>query len=95
MCRKCWQIVVILCWFNNEENQQNIQHNETDDYIGPVPAVRTAHDGIYQKRKDALRGRNISDVFQVSNKQAYYLEPQANSKKIRLGVVGFGIRVKQ
>ena len=63
--------------------------------LATVPILGAMAYGIYQKRKDALRGRNISDVFQVSNKQAYYLEPQANSKKIRSGVVGFGIRGKQ
>lgn len=48
-----------------------------------------------KKGKDALRGRNISDVFQVSNRQASYLEPQGDGKKIRIGLVGFGIRGKQ
>ena len=64
--------------------------------LATVPILGALAYGVYQKKgKDALRGRNISDVFQVSNRQASYLEPQGDGKKIRIGLVGFGIRGKQ
>ena len=63
--------------------------------LATVPILGALAYGVYQRKKEALRGRNISDVFQVSNKQAVYLEPQGDGKKIRIGLVGFGIRGKQ
>lgn len=63
--------------------------------LATVPVLGALAYGVYQKKKDALRGRNISDVFQVSGDQATFLEPEANGKQIRVGVIGFGIRGKQ
>lgn len=63
--------------------------------LATVPVLGALAYGVYQKKKDALRGRNISDVFQVSGDQATFLEPQANGAQIRIGVIGFGIRGKQ
>src|SRR5690606_35575777 len=39
--------------------------------------------------------RDISDVFQISNKNAVFLNPVQGGKQIRLGLIGFGIRGKQ
>lgn len=63
--------------------------------LATVPVLGALAYGVYQKKKDALRGRNISDVFRVSNQQATFLEPQKDGRQIRLGIIGFGIRGKQ
>lgn len=63
--------------------------------LATVPVLGALAYGVYQKKKEALRGRNISDVFQVSNQQATFLEPQKDGRQIRLGIIGFGIRGKQ
>lgn len=63
--------------------------------LATVPVLGALAYGVYQKKKEALRGRNISDVFHVSNEQAAFLEPQKDGRQIRLGIIGFGIRGKQ
>ncbi len=63
--------------------------------LATVPVIGALAYGVYKTRKNALQSRNISDVFQVSNKQAVFLEPQKDGKQIRLGIIGFGIRGKQ
>ena len=63
--------------------------------LATVPVLGALAYGVYKTRKNALQSRNISDVFQVSNKQAVFLEPQKDGKQIRLGIIGFGIRGKQ
>lgn len=63
--------------------------------LATVPVLGALAVGVYKKKKDALKDRNISDVFQLSNRQAAYLEPLDGGKEIRLGVIGFGIRGKQ
>ena len=42
-----------------------------------------------------MKDRDISDIFTLSNKQASFLEPIANGKQIRLGIIGCGLRAKQ
>ena len=44
--------------------------------LATVPVLGALAYGVYKTRKNALQSRNISDVFQVSNKQAVFLEPQ-------------------
>ncbi|MDL2221372.1 Gfo/Idh/MocA family oxidoreductase [Parabacteroides sp. OttesenSCG-928-N08] len=63
--------------------------------LATVPVLGALAYGVYQKRKEALKDRNISDVFHLSKNDAQYLEPAADGKQIRLGVIGFGIRGKQ
>ena len=63
--------------------------------LATVPVLGALAYGVYKTRKNALQSRNISDVFQVSNKQAVFLEPQKDGKQIRLDIIGFGIRGKQ
>lgn len=79
----------------SQEQMPDKGRRDTLKTLATVPILGALAYGVYQKRKDALRGRNISDVFQVSNRQASYLEPQGDGKKIRIGLVGFGIRGKQ
>ena len=47
------------------------------------------------KTRNVAQRRDISDVFQLSSKDAEFLEPMADGKTIRLGLIGFGIRGKQ
>ncbi|MEG1749718.1 MAG: Gfo/Idh/MocA family oxidoreductase, partial [Tannerellaceae bacterium] len=85
-----------------EDRKKNLEGKQPDKgrrdalkTLATVPVLGALAYGVYQKRKDALRGRNISDVFHLSNEQPSFLEPQADGKQIRLGVIGFGIRGKQ
>lgn len=63
--------------------------------LATVPVLGALAYGVYQKRKDALRGRDISDVFHVSGNSPQFIEPLKDGKQIRLGIIGFGIRGKQ
>ena len=60
----------------SQEQMPDKGRRDTLKTLATVPILGALAYGVYQKRKDALRGRNISDVFQVSNRQASYLEPQ-------------------
>ncbi len=77
------------------EHEPDKGRREVLKTLATVPVLGALAYGVYQKRKDALKDRNISDVFQLSNRQAAYLEPEQGGKQIRLGVIGFGIRGKQ
>ena len=52
--------------------------------LATVPVLGALAYGVYKTRKNALQSRNISDVFQVSNKQAVFLEPQKRSVWVSL-----------
>lgn len=78
-----------------QEQQPDKGRRDALKALATVPVLGALAYGVYQRKKEALRGRNISDVFQVSNQQASFLEPQAGGKQIRLGIIGFGIRGKQ
>ncbi|MDF9829203.1 Gfo/Idh/MocA family oxidoreductase [Parabacteroides sp. PF5-6] len=86
-----------------EKNKQSNEQGQQPDKgrrdalktLATVPVLGAMAYGVYQKRKDALRDRNISDVFSLSNRQASFLEPQPDGKQIRIGIIGFGIRGKQ
>ena len=71
----------------SQEQMPDKGRRDTLKTLATVPILGALAYGVYQKRKDALRGRNISDVFQVSNRQASYLEPQGDGKKIRIGLI--------
>ncbi len=80
---------------SNEEQQPDKGRRDALKTLATVPVLGALAYGVYQKRKDALKDRNISDVFKVSNQQASYLEPLKDGRQIRLGIIGFGIRGKQ
>ena len=87
---------------NNTKNPSQGQPQKPDmgrrdalKTLATVPVLGALVYGVYKSRKNALQSRNISDVFQVSDKQAVFLEPQKDGKQIRLGIIGFGIRGKQ
>ena len=68
----------------SQEQMPDKGRRDTLKTLATVPILGALAYGVYQKRKDALRGRNISDVFQVSNRQASYLEPQDSYRFGRL-----------
>lgn len=87
---------------NNTKNPSQGQPQKPDmgrrdalKTLATVPVLGALVYGVYKSRKNSLQSRNISDVFQVSDKQAVFLEPQKDGKQIRLGIIGFGIRGKQ
>jgi predicted dehydrogenase len=63
--------------------------------LATVPLLGAMAYGLIKTRKTALLDRDISDVFQLSNKNAVFLQPLAKGRQIRLGLIGFGIRGKQ
>lgn len=80
---------------SQEQQMPNKGRRDALKTLATVPVLGALAYGVYKTRKNALQSRNISDVFQVSNKQAVFLEPQKDGKQIRLGIIGFGIRGKQ
>jgi hypothetical protein len=63
--------------------------------LATVPVVGALAYGVYKKQKHERMNRDISDVFQISKDEASFLEPVKDGEKIRLGIIGFGIRGKQ
>jgi len=82
---------------NNSESKKPAPVGRRDviKTLATVPLLGAMAYGAIKTRKKELQGRDISDVFQLSNKEAVFIQPQANGKQIRLGLVGFGIRGKQ
>ena len=63
--------------------------------LATVPLLGAMAYGLVKTRKTSYLDRDISDVFPLSNKDAVFLQPSGEGKKIRLGLIGFGIRGKQ
>ena len=63
--------------------------------LATVPLLGAIAYGLIKARKTAFLNRDISDVFQISSKEAVFLKPVPDGKQIRLGIIGFGIRGKQ
>jgi len=63
--------------------------------LATVPLLGAVAYGLIKARKTAFLNRDISDVFQISSKEAVFLKPVPDGKQIRLGIIGFGIRGKQ
>ena len=82
---------------NNSESKKPAPVGRRDviKTLATVPLLGAMAYGAIKTRKKELKGRDISDVFQLSNKEAVFIQPQVNGKQIRLGLVGFGIRGKQ
>lgn len=78
-----------------EDKQPDKGRRDALKTLATVPVLGALAYGVYRKRKEAVKDRNISDVFQVSNRKASFLEPQKDGRQIRLGIIGFGIRGKQ
>ena len=82
---------------NKSANEKRPDEGRRDalKVLATVPVLGAVAYGAYRARKDAIKDRNISDIFKLSNKQASYLESTQNGRQIRLGIIGFGIRGKQ
>ena len=63
--------------------------------LATVPVLGAIAYGLVKSRKVSVLDKDISDVFKLSNKSAVFLQPVANGKQIRVGLIGFGIRGKQ
>lgn len=80
---------------SQETKSRNIGRREILKTLATVPLLGAMAFGVARTRKTKLLNRDISDVFSLSNANAIYLQPQANGKQIRIGLIGFGIRGKQ
>lgn len=82
---------------NNSESRKPAPVGRRDviKTLATVPLLGAMAYGAIKTRKKELQGRDISDVFHISSKEAVFIQPQAAGKQIRLGLVGFGIRGKQ
>ena len=81
---------------NSQENKpRNIGRREILKTLATVPLLGAMAFGVARTRKTKLLSRDISDVFSLSNANAVYLQPQADGRQIRIGLIGFGIRGKQ
>ncbi len=63
--------------------------------LATVPLLGAVAYGVIKTRKTALLNRDISDVFHISSSDAVFLQPKADGKQIRLGLIGYGIRGNQ
>ena len=77
------------------DKPESIGRRDVLKALATVPVLGALAYGVYEKKKEALVDRNISDVFKLNKGGAVYLEPQKDGKQIRLGIIGFGIRGKQ
>jgi predicted dehydrogenase len=80
---------------SQETKPRNIGRREILKTLATVPLLGAMAFGVARTRKTKLLSRDISDVFSLSNANAVYLQPQANGRQIRIGLIGFGIRGKQ
>lgn len=77
------------------QNEPDKGRRETLKALATVPVLGALAYGVYKKQKYTLSNRDISDVFKISNDEATFLEPLKDGQKIRIGIIGFGIRGKQ
>lgn len=81
---------------NSPKNKsQKIARRDVIKTLATVPLLGAMAYGVIRTRKTEYVNRDISDVFRLSNADAVYLQPQANGRQIRIGLIGFGIRGKQ
>lgn len=79
----------------NKGKASKIGRRDVIKTLATVPLLGAVAYGLVKTRKTAFLDRDISDVFQISNKNAVFLNPVQGGKQIRLGLIGFGIRGKQ
>lgn len=78
-----------------EQKQPDAGRRNALKTLATVPVLGAFAYGIYKKKKYDSTRHDISDVFNISNREAAYLQPQGDGKQIRIGLIGFGIRGKQ
>lgn len=79
----------------NNPGEPDKGRRETLKALATVPVLGALAYGVYKKQKLDRSNRDISDVFQISKNEASFLEPVKDGQKIRIGIIGFGIRGKQ
>ena len=62
--------------------------------LATVPLLGAMAYGIYKKVNRERVRRNVSDVFKLEGYSPQILPIQRDGKKLRLGMIGFGIRGK-
>ena len=79
------------------ENNKPVSSGRRDALkaLATVPLLGAMAYGVYQRQKYERTRRDMSDAFQLSKEGPPMLEAQPDGKKIRLGLIGFGIRGKQ
>ncbi|MDP4221981.1 MAG: Gfo/Idh/MocA family oxidoreductase [Bacteroidota bacterium] len=85
---------------NTSGNQEKakpkkVGRREVIKTLATVPLLGAMAYGVVKTRKTKFVNRDISDVFNLSNANAVYLQPQKGGKQIRIGIIGFGIRGRQ
>jgi predicted dehydrogenase len=80
---------------SSKENKSKIGRRDIIKTLATVPLLGAMAYGAIKTRKTQFVNRDISDVFRLSSSDAVYLQPQANGRQIRVGLMGFGIRGKQ
>ncbi|MDR3062198.1 MAG: gfo/Idh/MocA family oxidoreductase, partial [Dysgonamonadaceae bacterium] len=63
--------------------------------LATVPVLGTLAYGVYKKKRYDNTLRDVSDVFNVSKNDFTITGMQPGSERIRLGIIGCGIRGKQ
>lgn len=76
-------------------NSSHIGRRDIIKTLATVPILGAIAYGAIKTRRIQRVNRDISDVFKISNAEAVFLQPQANGRQIRVGLVGFGIRGRQ
>ncbi|NDV58076.1 Gfo/Idh/MocA family protein [Bacteroides sp. 519] len=79
---------------NNNKKPQSQSKRDTIKALATIPVIGALAYGAYKKRKYDLALRDVSDVFSLSNQQTTITPLKANGEKIRLGIIGCGIRGK-
>lgn len=77
------------------QDKNNIGRREVLKSLATVPLLAVMAHGVVKTRKIAYTSKDISDVFQLSNSSAQFIEPMKDGRKLRIGLIGFGIRGKQ
>jgi predicted dehydrogenase len=80
---------------SEEKRASTVGRRDVIKTLATVPVLGALAYGVIKTRKVAVLDKDISDVFQISNKNAVFLQPVAEGKQIRIGLIGFGIRGKQ
>ena len=85
-----------------EENEEKKQSQPQSDgrrevlkALATVPVLGAMAYGAYKKLSYDRSRRNVKDVFSLEKHEPKIIPAQPDGKKIRLGVIGYGIRGKQ
>lgn len=82
---------------NNAENNKNVSKGRRDvlKTLATVPVLGAMAYGVYKKRKNEIFNRSAADMFHFPTEIKPFVPTNTDSKTIRIGVIGTGIRGKQ